>query len=173
MRMRAPLFFDAAHSQHGTCATLPWDCDECVCLCEWVDLHGGGSWLVAGLWLLVLGLMSGGVAGDAAMIGLRCCGRKGNCDGWCKCSGSPRVGEVVGVAGVVSSSGASAATPPAGSPATLHYAKSGKSSRSCSYYQEDTPAPIGDHRYAMNNTCDNGIQHWFKIGSNWNLQGHK
>ena len=98
MRMRAPLFFDAAHSQHGTCATLPWDCDECVCLCEWVDLHGGGSWLVAGLWLLVLGLMSGGVAGDAAMIGLRCCGRKGNCDGWCKCSGSPRVGEVVGVA---------------------------------------------------------------------------
>lgn len=74
---------------------------------------------------------------------------------------------------VVSSPGASAATPPAGSPATLHYAKSGKSSRSCSYYQEDTPAPIGDHRYAMNNTCDNGIQHWFKIGSNWNLQGHK
>ena len=48
----------------------------CIRGLKQVFLHGGGSWLVAGPWLLVLGLMPGGVAGDAALIGPRCCGRR-------------------------------------------------------------------------------------------------
>ncbi|OZG58134.1 hypothetical protein BTIS_0982 [Bifidobacterium tissieri] len=35
----------------------------------------------------------------------------------------------------------------------------------CSYFQYDTQ--WGDHRFAINYTCDQGLQHWFSIG------GHK
>ena len=37
----------------------------------------------------------------------------------------------------------------------------------CSYTQNDTPPPFGDHRWAINYTCDQGLKHWFVAG------GHK
>ena len=32
----------------------------------------------------------------------------------------------------------------------------------CSYFQYDTQ--WGDHRFAINYTCDQGLRHWFEIG---------
>ena len=36
----------------------------------------------------------------------------------------------------------------------------------CDYYQVNTPPPFGDHRYAINNTCDQGLRHWVIVGTN-------
>lgn len=56
--------------------------------------------------------------------------------------------------------GANAADAAGTAPVKVHSAQF-----DCDYYQENTLPPIGDHRYAINNTCDGGIKHWFTIGS--------
>lgn len=43
----------------------------------------------------------------------------------------------------------------------------------CDFRQEDTPAPIGDHRYVINNTCDQGLRHWVIIGDDYCFRGQQ
>lgn len=89
-----------------------------------------------------------------------------------KRSGMRLAGALAAVLATASMSGvvagwASAADAPSGRSGVLSVSGryGNRALAGCDYYQINTPPPVGDHRWAVNNTCDGGIQHWFVIGN--------
>lgn len=86
---------------------------------------------------------------------------------WNAFAGAPAaVLATASMSGVVAS-WASAADAPSGRSGVLSVSGryGNRALAGCDYYQINTPPPVGDHRWAVNNTCDGGIQHWFVIGN--------
>ena len=92
-----------------------------------------------------------------------------------KRSGMRLAGALAAVLATASMSGvvagwASAADAPSGRSGVLSVSGryGNRALAGCDYYQINTPPPVGDHRWAVNNTCDGGLRHWFTIGSWYN-----
>lgn len=89
---------------------------------------------------------------------------------WNAFAGAPAaVLATASMSGVVAS-WASAADAPSGRSGVLSVSGryGNRALAGCDYYQINTPPPVGDHRWAVNNTCDGGLRHWFTIGSWYN-----
>ena len=90
-----------------------------------------------------------------------------------RAAGAVAVALTVASLGGVLAVGASAAQAPAGRSGVVSL--SGRyGSRAlvgCDFYQVDTPPPVGDHRYAINNTCDGGMKHWVVLGKDIRFEG--